>query len=251
MIDLHFHCLPGIDDGPADWSDAVELCRRAAAEGTTAIVATPHVLRDPWINEDAAARERLLRELNDRLAGSPTVYPGCEYYFSADAVELWEAGAGGPLVGLGGSNALLVEFGADVAERTVESVFHEFVLMGVVPVIAHPERNPAFMESPSWLASLVERGARVQITAASVAGDFGARSRAATDELFASGLVHFVASDAHGVGSRPPRLAAARERVEREWGSDATEGIFDRNPRALLAGERLPWVPAPLLRRRS
>ena len=27
MIDLHFHCLPGIDDGPKEWDAAVELCR--------------------------------------------------------------------------------------------------------------------------------------------------------------------------------------------------------------------------------
>jgi tyrosine-protein phosphatase YwqE len=55
MIDLHFHCLPGIDDGPRDWNEAVALCRTAAVEGITKIVATPHVLRDHWINDDPAS----------------------------------------------------------------------------------------------------------------------------------------------------------------------------------------------------
>ena len=31
MIEVHFHCLPGIDDGPSDWDEAVALCRAAAA----------------------------------------------------------------------------------------------------------------------------------------------------------------------------------------------------------------------------
>ena len=36
MIDIHCHLLPGIDDGPSDWDEAVSLCRAAAAEGGTA-----------------------------------------------------------------------------------------------------------------------------------------------------------------------------------------------------------------------
>ena len=95
MIETHFHCLPEIDDGPEDWDEAVALCRAAAAEGTTTLIATPHVLRDPWLNEDPAVRDRLILKLNALLEGKPSVLAGCEYYFSADAVELVERGSGG------------------------------------------------------------------------------------------------------------------------------------------------------------
>jgi len=40
MIETHFHCLPGVDDGPENWDAAVALCRAAAAEGTTTLIAT-------------------------------------------------------------------------------------------------------------------------------------------------------------------------------------------------------------------
>src|SRR4051812_3566934 len=43
---LHFHLLPGVDDGPADLSDAIELAAEAAAQGTATVVATPHVRSD-------------------------------------------------------------------------------------------------------------------------------------------------------------------------------------------------------------
>src|ERR1700722_13710687 len=43
MIDLHFHALPGLDDGPPDLEAAVALVRAAADTGVRAIVATPHV----------------------------------------------------------------------------------------------------------------------------------------------------------------------------------------------------------------
>ncbi len=100
MIDLHFHCLPGIDDGPASWDEAVALCRRAADEGTTTIVATPHVLHESWANDDPIARDRLIARLNTLLEGSPAIVPGCELSFCADLPELWELGANGPLVGI-------------------------------------------------------------------------------------------------------------------------------------------------------
>ena len=74
MIEVHFHCLPRVDDGPASWDEAVALCRAAAAEGTTRIVATPHVLRGDWANTNPVARDRLVQALNERLtqAGEET-----------------------------------------------------------------------------------------------------------------------------------------------------------------------------------
>ena len=33
MIDLHHHCLPGVDDGPSSLAEAIDLCKMAADEG--------------------------------------------------------------------------------------------------------------------------------------------------------------------------------------------------------------------------
>ena len=239
MIELHFHCLPGIDDGPRNWDDAVALCRAAAADGTTSIVATPHVLRDPWLNEDAAAREVLVTELNARLGGKPTILSGCEYFFSSDALELWEQGVAGPLRGLNQSNYLLVEFPATQLPVQAEPVFHELSLIGVVPLIAHPERNVVFAQKPETLERLVDLGAITQITAGSLLGTFGRAALAACDEFYRRGLVHIVASDAHSVDRRPPQLAAAREHVRATWGTDAEQAMFETNPRAIAANEPL------------
>ena len=42
MIDIHCHLLPDVDDGAKSWEVTLEMCRMAAADGTTHIVATPH-----------------------------------------------------------------------------------------------------------------------------------------------------------------------------------------------------------------
>ena len=42
MVDIHCHILSGIDDGPESWEMTTEMCRVAAQDGVTHIVATPH-----------------------------------------------------------------------------------------------------------------------------------------------------------------------------------------------------------------
>src|SRR5919198_4293605 len=44
--EIHFHLLPGVDDGPADLDEAVHVACLASLEGTVTVVATPHVRRD-------------------------------------------------------------------------------------------------------------------------------------------------------------------------------------------------------------
>ena len=241
LIELHFHCLPGLDDGPLGWDEAVALCRAAANDGSTIIVATPHVLRYPWVNDDAAARDQRILKLNTLLGGKPKVLAGSEYLFSSDALELWDRGTAGPLTGLNRTDYLLTEFPWGVDVQSVSRFLYEFSLPGVTLVIAHPERQRDFIRDPGSLELLVKRGAIAQLTAGSFLGDFGDLPRKASIEFVERGLVHLVASDAHSLLSRPPRLAAAREFFEKRWGAEATAGIFERNPEAVLTGDPIPF----------
>ena len=243
MIDLHFHCLPRVDDGPATWGEAVALCRAAAADGTKRIVATPHVFRDPWINANPVVRDRLVAALNSRLDGSPLVLAGCEYLFSDQAISFIKREEANPLTGLARGSYLLIEFEPGFVPARTAADFHELKVLGVHPVVAHPERNLVFARKPQRLAELVRRGAVVQITAGSLLGDFGRTARKACDEFFRLGIVHVVASDAHSLDRRPPRLAAAHAWVRKEWGADAAMGLFGQNPRAILQSLPLPYTP--------
>ena len=67
-VELHFHTLPGIDDGPETVEESVELLCQAAAEGTEIVVATPHV-RPDFVNDVLALRERV-EELRAAAAGA-------------------------------------------------------------------------------------------------------------------------------------------------------------------------------------
>jgi protein-tyrosine phosphatase len=43
-MDVHCHCLPGLDDGPVNTPEALALCRDLVADGIRTVVATPHQL---------------------------------------------------------------------------------------------------------------------------------------------------------------------------------------------------------------
>ena len=43
MVDIHSHILPEVDDGPKTWDVSVAMCRAAAADGITHMVATPRM----------------------------------------------------------------------------------------------------------------------------------------------------------------------------------------------------------------
>ncbi len=79
MIDLHSHILPGLDDGAVDLADALEIARAAAADGITAIAATPHVREDYPTTADAMeSGVRYLRAALEREGIGIELLPGGE-----------------------------------------------------------------------------------------------------------------------------------------------------------------------------
>jgi protein-tyrosine phosphatase len=241
MIDLHHHCLPGIDDGPRTWDEAVELCAIAAEEGIETIVATPHVLRGRWRRVPRAELEATLEELRARTNDTPRLLLGSEYFFAHDINEVLAEGTS--IVPLGPSRAILVELAAHAVPPMLEQPLHRAQLDGWTILLAHPERNAVFQAKPELLAALVRIGVRTQVTAASFTGDFGDAAQRSAADWLRKGLVHVVATDAHSVKKRPPRIREARARVAEIAGEAAAEALFAANPRAILSDQTLAWEP--------
>ena len=100
--------------------------------------------------------------------------------------------------GLGGSpRYLLVEFPYSGWPLSLHEWVFRLVTREITPVIAHPERNADVQRNPEELRPLVDAGALVQITAASLDGRIGRSAKAAAAELIDRGLAHLLASDAH------------------------------------------------------
>jgi protein-tyrosine phosphatase len=243
LIDLHTHILPGLDDGPEDIDSSVALARLAAADGTRTVVATPHVREDyPFPLERIVER---VEQVNDRLTRASvgvTVVQGAEVALSMLGVLNDETLA---TICLGSSSSILVESPYQEATDLLEQALFELQLRGFRPVLAHPERSPAFMRNPDRLEVLVERGVLCSVTSASMAGRFGRTVQRLSRVLFERDLVHDVASDAHDLRRRAPGLTAGFRLLDRDLPGllDHMDWYTRAVPEAILSGAALPPRP--------
>ena len=244
MIDLHCHVLPGIDDGAKSFEESVLMCRLAAGDGCTGLVATPHQRRGEWWNADREQLAALADELQDKVASGFRIYLGGEVHVDSELLaEVEKLPDGGGLLPLAGSRYLLLEFDSNDTPREAIHLVHELVVAGWRPVLAHPEFIPWLAADPDLVARLVSLGAMTQVTAMSVTGDFGRRPQTDSLALLDSGLVHFLASDSHGIRRRPPGLRRAAYLIAERLGEETARRLTTDNPRAVVEDRPLPPIP--------
>lgn len=239
MIDLHSHILPGLDDGARSLQDSREIALRSAAEGVTAIAATPHVRADyptrPSQMEFAVAELRR-HFATERI--SVEVLHGAEI----DISMIWEI-APDDLKRLSIAQSgkyVLVEFPYRGWPQSLPAALSHLRRLGMTAMLAHPERNPEVQDRPDRLGAVVQDGALVQITTASLDGRLGQASSTAAEQLLELGLVHVLASDVHGPHVRDGGFGDALQRV----GDHALRQYLTVDaPAAIVAGAPLP--PAP------
>lgn len=240
MVDLHCHVLPGVDDGPRTLADSLTMCRLAHQGGCDLLVATPHQRHPAWSNRDRARLEALVTELNQALDGKPQVLPGAEIRVDDELLAEIDLLPRGPLLPLANSRSLLLELDRFGEAGDPTDLVHELTVAGWQAIIAHPEHYGWLFDEPWRLERLAQAGALFQITAMSLTGDFGKGPQAACRSLLDLGLVHFVASDAHGINRRPPGLEAARRALVEGWGEAVAQALTEDNPRAVVERRPLP-----------
>jgi protein-tyrosine phosphatase len=235
LIDIHSHVLYGMDDGARTLEDSLAMLRMAAEHGTTDLIATPHASPSYRFDPDQIARQ--LDEISAALHGAIRLYSGCDFHLSYENIQ--DAINHPQKYTLDHKNYLLVEFSDLLIFRNTADIFDRLTEAGMIPVITHPERNSLLRQRLEPLTAWVEAGALVQVTAQSVIGDFGRQAKEFCQVLLDRGLVHFVASDAHDLQHRPPRLDLVRAWLAENRGEAVSEALCVANPRAALTGQPL------------
>ena len=117
------------------------------------------------------------------------------------------------------------------------------------PMIAHPERNKDLVRDFSKVEPLVREGCLFQITAGSLAGDFGQRVQQCAFKFLQRDLVTIIATDAHHLQSRPPLLSKGRDAAAKIVGKEKSWKLVTGNPGKIAASHfsrspnRLPCIP--------
>lgn len=244
LVEIHFHLLPEVDDGPRTLEEAVWLARTAANEGTRTIVATPHV--NSTFGLDVNTLSERVRQVADRLGSERVpvkVLAGGELAHDvADRLSQrqLESIAQGPPE----HRWLLLEAPFSGLDETFAAVADELRQRGFGIVVAHPERSLANVQA-GWRAIEHELavGSAMQVNAWSVAGLHGERARIEALRILRVARRVIVASDAHGP-HRAPSLRLAVDVLTR-LGHKNPQCLTSTAPEALLTNG-LPGAPVEL-----
>lgn len=239
MIDLHTHVLPGVDDGARTLDEARVLALDLASQGVTVVAATPHVRDDypttPEVMEEAVAEVRAYFEASRvpvEVVHGAEVDLGLLWAIPREDLRRFTIAQTG--------RYLLLEFPYRGWPFALDSAVKRLVGLGVTPLLAHPERNPEVQDRPDRVRGIVEAGALVQVTAASLESSRDRAAQAAALRLLELGLVHVLASDSHGPHISREGMAAAVATLD---DPELARYLTVDAPGAILAGEPVPERP--------
>jgi protein-tyrosine phosphatase len=236
-MDVHCHCLPGLDDGPVNTPEALALCRDLVADGIRTVVATPHQLGryegrngGPQIRAAVAQLQQALAQEQIPLV----VLAGADVRIDERIPELLESGE---VLAVGEAGRyLLLELPHDVFVDPI-GLLAPLANMGMTAVITHPERHPFLARNPNYVQRWAEYHPCLQITAASFSGGFGRPSQEAAWAFLRQPLPVLVATDAHGATSRPPRMTEAYTLLSQRLGQSAARTLCVENPNRIVSGQ--------------
>ncbi|WP_147534477.1 tyrosine-protein phosphatase [Bacillus marasmi] len=237
MIDVHCHILPNVDDGAQTIEESIAMGRAAVEQGITSIIATPHHKNNQYENTKPQILAAVA-ELNQAFQAEGIqleILPGQEIRIFGEILEDYQRQE---ILSLANSNYMLIELPTGQVPRYTEKLLYDLQMEGLVPIIAHPERNQELVQRPDLLYQFVKKGALTQVTAASVCGAFGKKIKHFSHQLIEANLTHFIASDAHNLAGRTFMMRKAFKEIQAKYGMD-TVYLFQENAELLVEGSRV------------
>jgi protein-tyrosine phosphatase len=245
VIDLHCHYLPGIDDGAQTLSDSLDLARAAVDAGIHTAVMTPHVHPGryentaPTIRKLCAAFQRVLEHQEIPLQ----IRAGGEVRISSDIIAMVEHDQV-PFIGeLAGYRIMLLEFPHSHLLLGADKLIKWLLARHIRPLIAHPERNKDVMRNVEKIAPFVQMGCLLQLTGASILGQFGKPAQQTAVTIIERGWASVVATDAHNLRHRPPNLDLAYAALVDIGGESLARQLTQTTPGLVVSAGTGSGVP--------
>ena len=236
MYDMHSHILPGIDDGPRNKNESLELIIAASRSGIQTLIATPH-MKD--VNEKRSVRYaqevlRLLQQDVKSLNLSISLKMGMENHLAPNTPDMFKAGKS---LTINSTNFALIELPFFGYPDYVDDTLQELQQNGITPVLAHPERIELIQNNPAKLEQFVNQGMISQVTSGSLIGQFGKEVKSFTEMLVIKGMAHVMSSDCHRpFGRRAPDLHVGYQAAYRLIGEAKSKMLVCHNPKSIING---------------
>ena len=232
-MDMHCHCLPGIDDGARNMDESLQMLKQAYADGIRSVIATPHYHH----RRGHASKEVIFEKVKEVQATiketcpEMEIYPGNELYYSNSLID---AIADEKVCTMADSKYVLIDFSPETEYAEMRNALLNIQTQGVWPILAHIERYFCLVKKPALAADLADMGIYLQVNAGGVLGHYGRKEKSLIKKMFATGNISFVATDAHDTERRKQELSEAAAYVEKKFGRNTMEACFYINPQAII-----------------
>ncbi|WP_378950825.1 tyrosine-protein phosphatase [Pelosinus sp. sgz500959] len=233
MFDLHSHIIPGIDDGSKNMETSLTMLQIAIQNGTTDIVATPHVIEGEWLPTwDRILKECAGLQKKAQKAGIEiNIFPGGEVALYLDILKILKGP--GPYC-INGGRYMLVELPSSEIPSFTDDFFFTLQTRGITPILAHPERYPELAKKPEILAEWIRTGVLTQMNGTSITGLMGTRVMETAEFFLRNNMIHVIGSDAHGIRNRNTNLTSAIDKITMMIGTERTQQLMVTNPSDII-----------------
>jgi tyrosine-protein phosphatase YwqE len=196
-VDMHSHLLPGIDDGLEEVEQSVRFIADLQKLGYRKLICTPHILSDLYPNSPATILPKLeivrnaLKEANVDVE----LEAAAEYMVDHDFAALITSKKEDLLI-IGGEY-ILIEMSYLSPSPNFEKVVFDLRMLGLQPILAHPERYSYYHNQFSQYERFKELGCRLQVNLLSLSGVYGPHVKKTAEKLFKQQMVDFLGTDMH------------------------------------------------------
>ena len=239
MIDFHNHILPNVDDGSNSLEMSISMLKHASKQGITEVVNTVHYQHPKFMGLDKSYSR--LQEVKDILQlemdkeSIPIkIHMGSEVFFLPNLVKIKD----NPLVTIGKGKYMLVEFLPYQLPDIHKEVFFDLKMIGVTPIIAHPERYKAVQNDVNIVLEWLNAGCLIQVDAGSVLGGLGKSAQEVSEKIIKRNWCQILGSDAHDNKRRNFNLKDAFTLIKNWIGENAKSLVYE-NPKAVINGDTI------------
>lgn len=223
MIDIHSHILHGIADSPPDIHVSLEIAKLYQHFGFTHVVSTPHY--NP-AKEDVDTFLKVCNskyfELKQILKNLKlTILPGAEVMLCPELLNVHDLSS----LCLNHSRYMLVEFPWDQFPSWAHHILFEIGLRGIVPILAHPERNNQIYKNFARFQELIESGLLIQINGCNILSK--GKQKQMVKRLFSINAVTLIASDIHAPDTRLSKFKKAISIAKKNYGTAQISKILN------------------------
>ena len=202
--DVHCHLLPGIDDGPENMEESVEMIKFMKSLGYKGAVCTSHIFPDVYDNH-ADDMKRGVDKLQEELIKQNIdfkLHASAEYMIDSSFIELAKSKS---LLAFGKENYILMETGFTQANPYFDEAIYEVQCAGYSPILAHPERYGYLINGHDIqkYEEIFDKGIEMQINLFSLLGKYGRPSQLVAEKLLNKGYVQWIGSDIHRLSQIP------------------------------------------------